>query len=66
MPVAHISLLEGRDKEDKAKIDNELADSISKHGGAPKEAVIVVFHDVTGDDWATGGVLFSDRKAARS
>mgnify|MGYP001187957713 CR=1 FL=1 len=66
MPVAHISLLEGRDKEAKAKIANEVADSISRHGGAPKEAVIVVFHDVTGDDWATGGVLFSDRKAASS
>ena len=66
MPVAHISLLEGRDKEAKAKIANEVADSISRHGGAPKEAVIVVFHDVTGDDWATGGVLFSERKAASS
>lgn len=66
MPIAHISLLEGRDKEAKAKIANEIADSISKHAGAPKEAVIVVFQDVTGDDWATGGVLFSDRKAAGS
>ena len=66
MPVAHISLLEGRNKETKAKIADEITDSISKHGGTPKEAVIVVFHDVSGDDWATGGVLFSDRKASAS
>ncbi len=64
MPVAHISLLEGRSKEAKAKIADEVAESISKHGGAPKAAVIVVFHEVTGDDWATGGVLFSDKQAA--
>lgn len=62
MPVAHISLLKGRSKEVKAKIADEVATSISKHGGAPKEGVIVIFHEVTTDDWATGGVLFSDRK----
>ncbi|MFQ5911792.1 MAG: 4-oxalocrotonate tautomerase family protein [Nitrospinota bacterium] len=64
MPVAHITLLEGRPKEAKAKIADEVAESISKHGGAPKQGIIVIFHDVTQDDWATGGVLFSDRQAA--
>ena len=64
MPVAHITLLEGRSKEAKAKIADEVAESISKHAGSPKEVVTVIFHDVTQDDWATGGVLFSDKQAA--
>ncbi|MBI2178537.1 MAG: tautomerase family protein [Candidatus Tectomicrobia bacterium] len=48
MPVVHISLIQGRGKE-------------AKKAGAPKESVTVVFHDIDGDSWAAGGVLFSDR-----
>lgn len=64
MPVAHITLIEGRSKEAKAKLAQEITESIARHTGAPKEKVIVIYHDVTGDDWATAGVLFSDRKKA--
>ena len=64
MPVAHITLLEGRSKEAKAKMASEVCESISKHSGAPMAAVTVIFHDVSQDDWASGGVLFSDKQAA--
>ena len=66
MPVAHITLLEGRSKEAKAKMASEVAESISKHSGAPMAAVTVIFHDVPPDNWARGGVLFSAKQVAAS
>lgn len=65
MPVAHVSLLKGRTKEQKRAMAEDIATAIHKHGGAPKEGIVVVFHEVTGDEWSTGGVLFSDRQAAK-
>ena len=62
MPVAHITLLQGRTKEQKAAMAEEITTTIHKHAGAPKEAIIIIFHDVTGDDWSTAGTLFSNRK----
>lgn len=61
MPLVHISLIQGRSKEAKKAIAKEVTESIHKHAGAPKESVTVVFHDIDGDSWAAGGVLFSDR-----
>ena len=45
---------------------SEVAESISKHSGAPMAAVTVIFHDVPPDNWASGGVLFSDKQVAAS
>lgn len=61
MPLVHISLIQGRSKEAKKAIAQEVTESIHKHAGSPKEAITVVFHDIDGDSWAAGGVLFSDR-----
>ncbi len=64
MPVAHITLLQGRTKQQKAAMAEEITTTIHKHAGAPREAIIVIFHDVTGDAWSTAGTLFTDRKKA--
>jgi 4-oxalocrotonate tautomerase len=66
MPLAQITMLEGRSKEAKAEMADEIAESIAKHSGAPKEVVVVIFQEVTGDDWATGGITFNAKKAAKS
>jgi len=65
MPIAHISLLKGRTKEQKAAMAEGITAAINKHSGAPRDAIIVVFHEVTQDDWATAGVLFSNKQAAK-
>ncbi|MYC86512.1 MAG: hypothetical protein F4X18_13560 [Acidimicrobiia bacterium] len=70
MPLAHIhfmyDLVEGDLQEAKRKLADEVADSIARnvvhhHQGSPKDLVTVVFHNIGADDWAAGGILFSDR-----
>ena len=65
MPIAHISLLKGRTKEQKAAMAEDITAAIHKHSGAPRDVITVVFHEVTQDDWATAGVLFSNKPAAK-
>jgi phenylpyruvate tautomerase PptA (4-oxalocrotonate tautomerase family) len=61
MPFVNMRILEGRPQERKDKIARELAKR-------PKEAVWVVFEDVSGDDWYVGQSRVSElqRKAAKS
>ncbi len=61
MPVVHVSLIEGRTKEQKKAMAEEITESIHKHAGSPKQVITVVFHDIDSDSWAAGGTLFSDR-----
>ena len=48
------------------RLAGEVAESIARnvvhhHQGSPKDLITVVFHDISADDWAAGGKLFSDR-----
>lgn len=63
MPVAHIMMLAGRSKTQKAAMAADITEAIHKHSGAPKEAITVIFTEVTRDDWAAAGTLVSDRVA---
>jgi len=62
MPVVHVSLIQGRSKEQKKAIAAEVTESIHKHAGSPKEVITVIFTDIDPDSWSAGGTLFSDRK----
>ncbi|MEE9274509.1 MAG: 2-hydroxymuconate tautomerase [bacterium] len=61
MPVVQVNLIEGRSKEAKKAIAEEITETIHKHAGSPREIIIVLFNDIDGDSWSTGGTLFSDR-----
>ncbi len=61
MPVAHILMLQGRTKAQKAAMAAAITEAIHKHSGAPVEAVTVIFTETTRDDWAQAGTLVSDR-----
>lgn len=61
MPVAHILMLAGRTKAQKAAMAAEITESIHKHSGAPKDVITVIFTEATRDDWAAAGTLVSDR-----
>ena len=61
MPVVHVNLIEGRTKEQKKAIAEDITETIHKNAGSPKEIITVVFHNIDGDSWAAGGKLFSDR-----
>lgn len=57
MPFITIKLLEGRSVEQKRKAAKEIAEVASKHLGAPKERIHVIFEDLKREDYAPGGEI---------
>lgn len=58
MPFVHVEMLEGRSYEQKKALVEEMTEVISKHTGAPKEAVHIILRDIPrGDGLAQGGKL---------
>ena len=51
MPFVNIRILKGHPQERKDEIARRVTETISEVAKLPKEAVWVVFEDVTGDDW---------------
>lgn len=62
MPVVTIQLLSGRTKEQKAKLAQAVTDAIVDIANAKPEGVQVIFSDVEREDWASAGVLLSDKQ----
>jgi Uncharacterized protein, 4-oxalocrotonate tautomerase homolog len=62
MPYIRIELLQGRTQEQKAAIARAVTDALVEHGQASPQSVFVVFEDVAAENWATGGVLISQRE----
>jgi 4-oxalocrotonate tautomerase len=67
MPFVNIRILEGHSKERKDEIARRVTDTISEVAKLPKEAIWVVFEDVTADDWYVGQKRVSElqEKAAK-
>lgn len=61
MPTIHVELFEGRTREQKAALANELTQACVKVLGGSADGVDVIFVDVKRGDWATGGVLWSEK-----
>jgi len=54
MPFVNIRILKGHPQERKNEISRRVTEAISELAKLPKEAVWVVFEDVTADDWYVG------------
>jgi 4-oxalocrotonate tautomerase len=66
MPVIHVEMFGGRNREQKEKFAKAITESfVSICGGTP-QSVQVIFSDVSKDDWATAGVLASTAAAQKS
>ena len=63
MPTLHVELFEGRSPQQKAALAKELTEACVRVLGSDASAVDVIFRDVAKHDWATGGVLWSDKAA---
>ena len=61
MPTIRVELFEGRTAQQKAALAKELTDACVRVLGGGADGVDVVFQDVARHDWATGGVLWSDK-----
>ena len=62
MPLVQITMLEGRTADQKRKIAQRITDTMVEEAGARREAVIVAFHEVSRESYASGGVLMADKQ----
>ncbi len=61
MPTLHVELFEGRTPDQKRALARELTEACVRVLGGSVDGVDVIFCDVRRQDWATGGVLWSDK-----
>jgi 4-oxalocrotonate tautomerase len=61
MPTIHVELFEGRTLEQKRAFAKALTEAAVQTIGSSADSVDVIFHDVSKANWATGGVLWSDK-----
>jgi 4-oxalocrotonate tautomerase len=66
MPTIHIELFEGRTEEQKRACAQAVTEAVVRTLGGSLESVDIIFTDVRRHDWATGGVLWSDRQRTPS
>jgi 4-oxalocrotonate tautomerase len=61
MPTIHVEMFEGRTLEQKREFAKALTEAAVKTIGSKPESVDIIFTDVKKTDWASGGVLWSDK-----
>lgn len=55
MPFVNIRILAGHSQERKDEISRRVTDAVSEVAELPREAVWVVFEEVSDQDWFVGG-----------
>ena len=61
MPLVQITMLTGRSADQKRKLAQRITDVLVEEAGAGREAVVVTFHEVSKESYASGGVLMADK-----
>ena len=61
MPVVIIKMLEGRSVEQKRLLARDITELVVRHTGTTADQVDVVIEDHPRENWAKGGILFSDK-----
>lgn len=61
MPTIRVEMFEGRTDEQKRAYAQALTQATVQTLGGSPDAVDVLFFDIKKTDWATGGVLWSDK-----
>lgn len=60
MPIVRIEMFEGRTHAQKQELARAITEAVVNIAQTTAEATIVVFQDVSRDNWATAGKLESD------
>lgn len=63
MPIYRIEMLEGRTLEQKKKLVEEITRVTVEVLGSEASAVDILITDVKRENWATGGVLWSEPRS---
>jgi 4-oxalocrotonate tautomerase len=61
MPVLRVSMWMGRTKEQKVEMAKALTEVMVRIGKTTPEATTIIFEEVDKANWASGGVLASDK-----
>jgi 4-oxalocrotonate tautomerase len=61
MPLVQVTMLAGRTTEQKRKLAQRITDALVEEAGSRREAIVVAFHEVTKESYASGGVLMADK-----
>ena len=61
MPMVQITMLQGRTAEQKRKIAKRVTDALVEEAGARREGIIIAFHEVSKESYASGGALMIDK-----
>lgn len=64
MPTIRVELFAGRTPEEKRAFAQAVTEAAVRTIGATPESVDVIFQDVQRHDWASAGVLWSDKAPA--
>jgi 4-oxalocrotonate tautomerase len=63
MPIVHIELYPGRSDTMKEHLARRIVDAVAEVAGTSRDAIDVIFHEVSKDNWAGGPRLVSHRPA---
>ncbi len=61
MPMVQITMLAGRTLDQKRKIAKRITDALVEDGGARREAIVLAFHEVSKESYATAGEMMIDK-----
>lgn len=61
MPTLRVELMEGRTPEQKKALVQALTQAVVDTLGSKPESVDILLYDIKRNDWATGGVLWSEK-----
>jgi len=61
MPMIQITMLAGRTADQKRKIVKRITDVMVEEAGARREGIVVAFHEVSKESYASGGELMIDK-----
>jgi 4-oxalocrotonate tautomerase len=63
MPIVRVEMWPGRTHAQKAELARRITEVVVEVAKTTPEATIVVFEDVSRDNWAVAGTLASDARA---
>ena len=61
MPLIQVTMLTGRTADQKRKLAERITDAMVEEAGARREAIVVAFHEVSKESYASGGVLMAGK-----
>lgn len=62
MPTLKVEMLEGRTPEQKTALVKALTQAVVDSLGSKPESVDILIYDIPRQNWATGGIQWSERQ----